>query len=143
MVVPVNIAPLNFKIADDPEKTVALIEGAQERIKIHGKDKIIIPHEKWKKLLRNNSNGGISITVYTRREGKWNKYKPFSISIRSEPADPFIVYRLIAPGYETWSEMGIYQRNLTSFDQDPIINNRLIPGACMNCHSFQANNPMK
>jgi hypothetical protein len=141
VVVPVNIAPLNFKIADDPEKTVALIAGAQERIKIHGKDKIIIPHEKWKKLLRNNSNGGISITVYTRREGKWNKYKPFSISIRSEPADPFIVYRLIAPGYETWSEMGIYQRDLTSFDQDPIINNRMIPGACMNCHSFQANKP--
>ena len=141
VVIPVNIAPLNFKIVDDPEKTEALIEGAKERIKIRGKDKIIIPPEKWQKLLKNNTNGSISVTVYTRREGKWNKYKPFSINIRSEPADPFIVYRLIAPGYETWSEMGIYQRNLTSFDQDPIINNRLFPGACMNCHSFKANNP--
>jgi hypothetical protein len=141
VVIPVNISPLNFKIVDDPEKAEVLIEGAKERIRIRGKDKIIIPSEKWHKLLRNNTNGSLRVTVYTRREGKWNKYKPFSIFIRSEPADPFIVYRLIAPGYETWSEMGIYQRNLTSFDQDPIINNRLLPGACMNCHSFRANNP--
>ncbi|HBC79000.1 MAG TPA: hypothetical protein DCZ51_10250 [Bacteroidales bacterium] len=141
VVIPVNIAPLNFKICDYPEKTDALIEGAKESIKIHGKDKVIIPEYKWKRLLRNNTNGRLSITVYARRDGRWYKYKPFNISIRGEPADPFIVYRLISPGYETWSEMGIYQRNLTSFDQDPIITNRLLPGACMNCHSFRANNP--
>jgi Tol biopolymer transport system component len=37
--------------------------------------------------------------------------------------------------------MGIYQRDLTGFDQDPITDNRLLPGSCMNCHSFQANDP--
>ncbi len=141
VVIPVNIAPLNFKITDDPEKTEVLIEGIKEKIKVRGGNKIIIPPDKWQKLLKNNSNGSLRITVYTRREGKWNKYRPFSIHIKSDPADPYIVYRLIAPGYETWSEMGIYQRNLTSFDQKPIINNRLLPGACMNCHSFRANNP--
>ena len=34
VVIPVNIAPLNFKIVDDPEKAEVLIEGANERIKI-------------------------------------------------------------------------------------------------------------
>jgi hypothetical protein len=139
--VPVNIAPLNFKVADNPEKIEASIEGANEKIRIRGNYKIIIPPKKWQRLLKNNSGGTLNVTLFARREGKWDKYKPFSINIKSEPVDPWIVYRLIAPGYETWSEMGIYQRNLTSFHQEPIINNRLLPGACMNCHSFWANNP--
>jgi hypothetical protein len=141
VVIPLNIAPLNFKLVDDPEKTEASIEGANEKIRIRGNEKIIIPPKKWHRLLKNNSGGSLSVTLFARRDGKWNKYRPFSIHIKSEPVDPFIVYRLIAPGYETWSEMGIYQRNLTSFDQKPIIDNRLLPGACMNCHSFRANNP--
>jgi len=141
VVIPLNIAPLNFKLVDAPEKIDASIEGANEKIRIKGKDKIIIPQKKWQRLLKNNSGGSLSVTLFARRDGKWNKYRPFSIHIKSEPVDPFIVYRLIAPGYETWSEMGIYQRNLTSFDQKPIIDNRLLPGACMNCHSFRANNP--
>jgi len=141
VVIPLNIAPLNFKVVDDPEKTEASIEGANEKIRIRGNYKIIIPPKKWQRLLKNNSGRSLKVTLFARREGKWNKYKPFSINIKSEPVDPWIVYRLIAPGYETWSEMGIYQRNLTSFHQEPIINNRLLPGACMNCHSFRANNP--
>jgi hypothetical protein len=141
VVIPLNIAPLNFKLVDDPEKTEASIEGANEKIRIRGNGKIIIPPKKWHRLLKNNSGGSLSVTLFARRDGKWNKYRPFSIHIKSNPVDPFIVYRLIAPGYETWSEMGIYQRNLKSFDQEPIIDNRLLPGACMNCHSFRANNP--
>jgi len=37
--------------------------------------------------------------------------------------------------------MGIYQRNITNFKEETIIDNRLLPGNCMNCHSFNANNP--
>src|SRR4030042_2459251 len=37
--------------------------------------------------------------------------------------------------------MGIYQRNLTNFDEDPVIDNRQLTGNCMNCHSFNRNNP--
>jgi hypothetical protein len=139
--IPLNISPLNFKVVDDPQKIEASVEGAHEKFRIRGKDKIIFPLKKWKRLLKNNSGGSLSITLFARRDGKWGKYKPFSIHINSEPVDPFIVYRLIAPGYETWSEMGIYQRNLATFKQKTIINNRLLPGACMNCHSFRANNP--
>ena len=31
----------------------------------------------------------------------------------------YIAYRLIDPGYQLWNEMGIYQRELSSFDQEP------------------------
>jgi len=140
-VIPFNIAPLNFKIADNPEKTEALITGANKRLKITGKDKIIIPIRKWRRLMEKNSGGTLSVTLITRRDGTWNKHKPFTIHVKSDPVDPWVVYRLIAPGYETWSEMGIYQRNLTTFEQKKIVDNRLLPGACMNCHSFKANDP--
>jgi hypothetical protein len=139
--IPFNIAPLNFKVVDDPEKIEATVEGANRRLMIRGKNKIIFPPGKWQRLLKNNSGRSLHVTLFARYEGEWKKFKPFDIHINSEPIDPFIVYRLIAPGYETWSEMGIYQRNLTTFGQELIINNRIVTGACMNCHSFKANNP--
>jgi len=139
--IPVNIAPLNFKLTGSSGKMTVVIEGEKEKLRISGKDKINIPINKWSSLLKNNAGGSLSVTVFERSDGEWIKYRPFNINVRSEPVDPWIVYRLIAPGYESWSEMGIYQRNLASFDQEPIITNRLLPGACMNCHSFKSNNP--
>ncbi len=141
VVIPSNIAPLNFKLIAECEKIEASIEGTNEMIRIKGKSKIIIPIRKWRKLFRANSDGRLSVSLFARIDGEWRKYKPFSIHIKGDPVDPWIVYRLIAPGYETWSGMGIYQRDLTVFDQDPIIDNRLLQGSCMNCHSFQANDP--
>jgi hypothetical protein len=141
VVVPKNIASLNFKFLDDSEKIKAIIKGTNENITIRGKNKIIIPTKKWRRLLQDNAGGSLSVTIYAHLEGEWHKYKPFRIYVKSEPVDQWIVYRLIAPGYEAWSEMGIYQRNLSTFEQEPIINNRLLPGACMNCHSFNSNDP--
>ncbi len=39
--------------------------------------------------------------------------------------------------------MGIYQRNIENFDESPIMENRSINGACVNCHSLSGNNPEK
>lgn len=60
-----------------------------------------------------------------------------------DPIDPYIAYRLIDPGYQLWNEMGIYQRELSSFDQEPILENRLTDNNCMNCHSFCMQDPDK
>ncbi|TFG41762.1 MAG: hypothetical protein E4H43_04005, partial [Bacteroidia bacterium] len=45
------------------------------------------------------------------------------------------------PGFQNWNSMGIYQRSLAGFDVETIIDSRLLPGTCMNCHSFSRNNP--
>jgi hypothetical protein len=37
--------------------------------------------------------------------------------------------------------MGIYQRDLTSFNERPILQNRNTKGNCINCHSFCKNDP--
>ena len=139
--VPVNIAPLNFKLTLPSEKVVALFEGKNSSLQIHGKEKIEIPVKKWHNLLENNSDDSLLVTVYAKQKGRWIKYLPFRIIIKKTPVDPYLVYRLIAPGYESWSEMGIYQRNITNFREEPIIDNRLLPGNCMNCHSFNRNDP--
>ncbi len=50
---------------------------------------------------------------------------------------PYLVYRLLYPGYELWSEMGIYQRDLTSYRQTPVVlENKDFGDQCINCHSF-------
>ena len=139
--IPVNIAPLNFKLIGDSKRVAVIIEGKEEKIRISGKNKISIPPGKWIRLLKNNSDGTLNVSVFERKEGKWIRYKPFSIHVKGETVDPWIVYRLIAPGYESWSEMGIYQRNLATFEQKTIIDNRILTGACMNCHSFRSNDP--
>ena len=51
-----------------------------------------------------------------------------------------ICYRLIAPGHEVWSKMGIYERDLSSFDECALIENTQFEG-CVNCHSFNRGNP--
>ena len=143
VVIPSGIAPLNFRIEGEPQSSVAMIKGTSETLRIRGKEEIINPVAKWKKLLAGNMGGSLKVTLYAGYKDGWKKYEPFSINISDDPIDPWIAYRLIAPGYETWSEMGIYQRELSSFKQATIIDNRLLPGACMNCHSFQANSPDK
>lgn len=139
--IPVNIAPLNFRLTEPSDKVVTVFEGRNGKIVSSGKSKIELPVRKWHELLLNNSDDSLKVTVYAKQADRWIKYLPFSINIKKEPVDPYLVYRLIAPGYEAWSEMGIYQRNITNFEEKPIIDNRLLPGNCMNCHSFNQNNP--
>jgi hypothetical protein len=139
--IPVNIAPLNFKLTQPSEKIIAVFSGRRGTLRVYGNEKIIIPINKWHNLLESNSGDSLSITLYAKLKGKWTRYKPFRIEIKSTPADPYLVYRMIAPGYESWSKMGIYQRNITNFTEEPIIDNRFLPGNCMNCHCFNQNDP--
>ena len=141
--VPVNIAPLNFMLSDKTERSYIILEGKNGKIELSGKGKTNIPLRKWQNLLKKNQDDSLVVTVFAHQQKKWNRFKSFSIHIKKEPVDPWLVYRLIAPGYESWSEMGIYQRNLSTFKTNTIIDNRLLPGACMNCHSFSSNNPDK
>lgn len=68
-------------------------------------------------------------------------YKSFPIYISHDAIDPYVAYRLIEPGYESWYDMGIYQRDLTTFRETPIITNRANNRGCVNCHTFDQGNP--
>lgn len=88
--------------------------------------------EPWKSLF---------VTIATKIGDEWTKWAPFSVYISDQAIDSHLVYRLIEPGYEKWHIVGIYQRNLESFDEQPIIRNDMTGYNCMNCHSFCMGDP--
>ena len=142
-VIPYNIAPLNFMIRE---------EGSRFRIRfsVAGKDsfnvscrngKVSIPLQKWKKFLRTHCGEQMDVGIFRKQASGWERYSPLKFTIANEPIDSWLAYRLIEPGYEAWGSMGIYQRCLENFDEEPVMLNRLTDGNCMNCHSFCRNEP--
>ena len=143
--VPYNIAPLNFRIKEAEGNFVI------EAIVVHG-DKMTVkssngivnfPQKAWRQLLEDNKGGEIEIRIFSGDSKKSFKYNPFKIFISNEPADPYIAYRLLYPGYETYMELKIVQRNIESFRESSVIENQLVDKNCINCHSFNKNNPAK
>jgi len=140
--IPCNIAPLNFVIKVPAEKYVAVyLLGAKEQFRVSSGDGIIaVPSGKWKSLLKEAKGQEFSIDIHVKKEGEWLKYPSITNKISGDSIDGYLVYRLIDPGFETWNKMGIYQRNLSTFKETPIMENTMSDGNCMNCHSFCMNN---
>lgn len=140
--IPVNIAPLHFTVDAEFEKIDALVEGSNTgTIHVQENEYIKFTLKEWHDILNKNKGGHLKITISTKQANGWIQYTPFNIYISPDPIDYALAYRLIAPGYEVYSKMGIYQRSLNDFKQTPIIENTLLPGSCVNCHSFNQNDP--
>lgn len=144
VVIPPNIAPLNFYIREKGEKYRVEIHS------VHGKSIIVeqnspsieIPLKKWKNILAENKGNFLLVDVYVKN-GNWKKYKTIKDSIVQDKIDSYLVYRLINGAYITWNKMGIYQRNLENFDQFTIFENTSTEESCVNCHMFPNNDPDK
>ncbi len=140
--IPPNIAPLNFIIKETADKFFVKLECESHSIKIESKDgKVIIPLDKWRQLLDKAKGKVINYTVYALQNGAWKRYQTFSNTVAEEDIDQFLFYRLLYPGYELWNEMGIYGRDLTCFEEHPLIENKSVHDHCVNCHSFAQNSP--
>lgn len=139
--VPVNIAPPNFRLEGFFGRARATLEAGGERIGVSARDGAFrLPRRGWRRLCAAAAGGEIKVTVETRgREGI--RYAPFVIRVSEDAIDPYMVYRLIEPGYETWGEMGIYQRCLESYREDPVIETSSAGYGCVNCHTFCAQDP--
>lgn len=140
-VIPYNIAPLNFMINENGDRYRVRFVSGNDSFEISTKKTVNIPSEKWGKLLQNSINQKITVQIFEKKSGKWGKYNDISFAVAADPVDPYIAYRLIEPGYESWGRMGIYQRCLENFDEWPVLTNSLTGGNCMNCHTFSKNNP--
>ncbi len=144
--VPYNIAPMNFTVKEKGKNiwiAAKSANGSETEIKV--KDGIArFTSRTWKRLVDENRGGKIEITVYTRdKEKKVIRYAPFNIYIASESADPYLCYRLLYPGYESWSDMQIIQRSICDFREKSVIENQLLEDNCVNCHTFLKNDPGK
>lgn len=141
VMVPPNIAPLNF-LVDDVEDVVAEFQVQNSKLNFGGSDnKVQIDEKEWHELLAEAKGKSLSVRVYTKKDGKWLAYKPFSIDVAEEDIDPYVSYRVLPPTFVGYDELSIRQRNLTNFEETTIYNNRQIShgleGQCINCHSYQ------
>ncbi len=141
--IPENIAPMDFDMAsDNADRIYVSVKGSLSgEIHVSGKH-ANFDLDKWHDIVRRNKGGRLSVTVSTRKGGQWTEYKPFDIFISDdELPDWGLTYRRIAPGYETYGHMGIYQRELSTFKETAIIENTFPPGACFNCHTSNRTDP--
>lgn len=140
--IPSNIAPLRFELKDDMDDALVVIRKGKESIRVASSEgAFLIPTREWKNLLEGAEGDSLEIKVFTSEAGKWKLYKPFRWYVAPTPIDPYLVYRLIEPGYELWNKMGIYQRDLTSYEEEPIVSNKRTDNNCMNCHTFNQQSP--
>ena len=139
--IPVNIAPLNFRINENYSQAIIEIKGNKNSFILKTSSYASIPLKKWKQLLADNSGGTLTITIFLKSGGSWKKYPEFVWNIINSKIDSHLMYRLIEPGYSGWGRMGIYQRNLENFKESVILDNTLTSGNCMNCHTVCKQNP--
>ena len=144
VVVPANIAPLNFDVCEDGED-VATYVWASEDGKAVGKplfsfsgSEVRFPLSRWKKVLRDNAGKTLLVSVYATREGKRLRFKDAKIVVSPDKIDPYVSYRLVGPGYERFSDLALWTRNIENFRERAIFRARLVnERTCVNCHTFQ------
>ena len=145
VVVPRNIAPLNFRVNNAGTEYVARFathDGRHELLAAAGKDgKMAFDIDEWHALLDAAAGTDLTLTVYSQRNGNWMKHPETHVSVAAEEIDPYLTYRLIEPSYELYRQLGIYQRDLTNFEEVPIYenndDNESENNHCINCHSVQ------
>ncbi len=130
--IPSTIAPLNFRVTDDGVEAVdVVIAGTKGKpVRLNGRS-VDIPAKQWHELLESNKGDSIEVKVSVRQGKKWKEYRPFPIYVSPFPIDYGLVYRLLAPGYEVYSKMGIYERELSTFRQTPLFENTQVTAACI------------
>jgi hypothetical protein len=140
--IPFNIAPLNFRVDEDTRGIIVKVSGKNSSFEIRSPDASLnIPSKKWLRILNENRGGSVEIEVSAESGDVLRVFDPFRIFVSRDPVDEYLVYRQIMPGFQNWNQMGIYQRSLSGFRTETIINSKILPGTCMNCHSFALNNP--
>ena len=144
VVIPPNIAPLNFVIQEPAAQYVVKIHGekGQQITVVSKSDGIRIPQGSWRELIEGNAGGEVSFDVYTGdAAGRWQRFESFSCGIAWEKIDSHLFYRLIRPSSYYPNSMSIHQRNLETFSESVMLRDTAFDTGCLNCHSFRNNSP--
>lgn len=143
--IPAEIAPLNFNwVEDDIDGMDVVVKGSKGgELHVQG-DEAAFDIADWHALTQQNKGGQLTFTVCILKDGQWTQYKDFIVTVSPYALDEWgLTYRRIAPGYEVFSKMGLYQRDLSNFEEYPIIENTQVPGMCVNCHTAHQTDPQQ
>ena len=131
--VPAGIAPLNFcYTATDGPVPVTTFSHGDMNISIKGRE-VVWKDREWKKFLEAAKGDDIIVKSSVLPD-------PWTIHVSEDEIDYGINYRLIAPGYEVYSKMGIHERELSSYKEKALLENTQFDG-CVNCHAYNRGNP--
>lgn len=143
---PHNLAPPNFVVQEaGTGYCLRLTTGANQPLEVLSRNpRLAIPSATWNAAL----SALTAVKVKALRcevlvrdaAGQWTRYAPFTLTI-GEPVDPYLVYRRIGPVYSLYTDVRIYQRNLTTYEDKPVLVGRQFSRACVNCHTFCNNRP--
>ena len=141
--IPADIAPLNFNVKDDVFDRVDVVAFGSKGGEIRTKGKWAdFDIDEWHELTQQNQGGKITFTVRIERDGHWAQYDDFEVFVSNDRLDEWgLTYRRIKPGYEVGGDIGIYQRELSTFDEYAILTETVVPGRCFNCHTANHTNP--
>jgi hypothetical protein len=144
IIIPPNIAPLNFRIEEPGVRYWVEIRGpVPPSIQIQGKSPVIrIPMNAWKRFLLANKGNSYQVEIALKdSSGHWLRFSSITNQIAPDPIDSYLAYRRLGPLYTYLKKMGIYERCLENFHESTILVNRLTEDNCMNCHNFLNNSP--
>lgn len=141
--IPDGIAPLNFNMRGTEIEAVDVVVKGSKGGELHSNDEWAhFDIDEWHELTKQNRGGTLTFSVCAKTNGRWLRYDDFKMYVSKYPLDEWgLTYRRIAPGYEVYSEMGLYQRNLSNYDEEAFIKNTMITGQCLNCHTQNKTNP--
>ncbi|MBQ3700233.1 MAG: PD40 domain-containing protein [Prevotella sp.] len=141
--IPDGIAPLNFNIVDAGVDAVDVQVRGSKGGELHVQGEWAdFDIDEWHALTTQNKGGRLTLTVCARKDGKWLQYKDFVVYVSPYAMDEYgVTYRRIAPGYEVGGDIGIYQRDIHTFDEYAIMRESAVPGRCFNCHTPNRTDP--
>ena len=138
--VPTTVAPLDFALEGARALDVRVVGPDGTQLCSRGRQSTRFPAGRWARLLARSAGASLSVTVSGLYDGGWKSFEPFSIHVSADPIDYGLTFRMLEPGYEIYSRMGIYERDLSSFAQRPLLENTQFDG-CLNCLSYNRGNP--
>lgn len=138
VMIPKNIAPLNFAMATDDAQAMEVSIAAANGVSIVARGKEAnFDIDEWREMVSQCSDGySLTVSVSAKLPDGWVAYKPFGIHVSGDTLAAWgVTYRRIRPGYEVYSKMGIYERELSSFHEKAVFENTEVPNGCVNCHT--------
>ena len=86
--IPADIAPLNFNCADEDIDCMDVVARGSKGGEIHTNgDWADFDIKAWQTLTAQNQGGKITITVCTKKDGRWTQYKDFDIYVSKDNLD--------------------------------------------------------
>ena len=145
--IPYNIAPLDFAFNDfsNPERCSRMLVvvadwNGRKLMTVRGRT-ARFPLGKWRRILEANKGSYLNFGVAMKIDGSWKLFKSFRMNVSWDPIDYAVTYRKIMPGYQAFGPMGIYERELSSFEERPLLETAAVDANCMNCHTANMTDP--